>query len=344
MSVMLKWVISTCLVVAAPARAQVSAPAAAAARYAKRCQPVQGTNRINDQQGTMLWGSWSGWTDREQRKANEQKSVLVSADLDGLLVAPEGAGSLRLEGGHLSGGKSVVSSVLRGMTSDGAPTEVAICGAQPSERDPGMVWYQIEVWNPVAEKWANPCVPSGDVPEPRALAVAGVWDTTGAHHDVAGKLTFACWNGVVAKCARWGYQPWATRNGRSLADVHQACTRMARADYCGNGKTHTKEKTDIEYYDSDGALGISARMTRAVSGWDPARASFEAAWAPDGASCLARTRHGEPLAAITQECPGRFKEVAVELGGGDRCAVQRADSSPPSGLLRNRVNGNPGTP
>ena len=35
----------------------------------------------------------------------------------------------------------------------------------------------------------------------------------------------------------------------SLASYHQACTRMARADYCGDGTSHTQDGTWIEYYD-----------------------------------------------------------------------------------------------
>ena len=337
MNVRAQWMVSMCLLAAVPAFAGDARSASAEERYAKRCQ-AQGPSRILDMQGTMLWGTWSGWTDRDQRKATEQKSVLVSANLDGLARAPEGAKSLRLEGGHLAGGKSLVGAVLQGTASNGQSTEVAICGEEPASDDPGMSWYRIQAWNPVAQEWSNPCAPAGDVPNPRALALGGVWDEKGARRDEAGKITFACENGVLSKCARWGYKPWASRDGRSLADAHQACTRMARADYCGNGKSHTREKTMIEYYDS---LGVSARTTTATKEWDPARASFEATWAPDGASCLARTRHQESLEEIQKECPGRFRKNTVDLGDGDRCAIERSDRTASAGMLRNRVHGGP---
>jgi len=332
-----QWVVSMCLLVAAPALAEGAKSLPAAERYAKRCQP-QAPSRIIDGQGTMLWGTWSGWTDRDQRKATEQKNVLVSANLGGLAQGPEGVKSLSLEGGHLAGGKSVVGAVLQGTASDGQPVEVAICGEEPAPGDPGMVWYRIQAWNQVAQEWSNPCVPTGDVPNPRALALGGVWDEKGARRDEAGKITFACETGVLSKCARWGYKPWANRDGRSLADAHQACTRMARADYCGNGKSHTQEKTTIEYYDS---LGIAARTTKAAPGWDPARAAFEANWAPDGASCLARSRHGEPLEQIQKECPGRFRKSTADLGDGDHCAIERTDRAASTGMLRNRVPSGP---
>ena len=45
--------------------------------------------------------------------------------------------------------------------------------------------------------------------------------------------------GAIAKCVLWGYRPWATYNGTPLAQYHQACTRMVRADYCGTGTSYT---------------------------------------------------------------------------------------------------------
>jgi hypothetical protein len=335
-TMMKRWVAGACALASAAALAGGSSGAPAADRYARRCG-AQTTSRWYGPQGPRLWGTWSGWREKDRTKADEKKSVLVSATLDGLALAPDGVKGLALEGGHLSPGAK--GSVLRGLSSEGQPVEVAICEEEPAEGDPQMTWYRIQAWNPVAQDWENPCVPTGDRPNPRALALAGVWDSSGAHHDVAGKITFACENGDLTKCVGWGYKPWERRDGKSLAGAHQACTRMARADYCGDGKPHTRESTVIEYYDS---LGLNARMTRAVKGWDPERASFEAAWAPDGASCLARTRHGEPLESVLKECPGRFKPAAADLGGGDRCAVQRADPDGLAGVIRNRVNGNAG--
>jgi hypothetical protein len=270
----------------------------------------------------MLRGELHGWT--EQAVMSGKGSVLVSVDLDG-------PGALKLKGGRLVG-KRVVGSVLRGTDGDGQPVEVAICGEEPSQEDPDIVWYQVQAWNPVARQWDNPCAGVGNVVSPRAMAMGGVWDETGARHDVAGKLTFACETGALSKCARWGYAPWAIRDGHSLADTHQACTRMVRADYCGNGQSHTSEGTPIDHYDP---LGINQRTTVASQGGNPAQAAFEAAWAPDGAACLARTRDGRALEAILQECPGRFQPGTADLGDGDRCAVQRPDPGAQDAALRN---------
>ncbi|MFP2928549.1 ADYC domain-containing protein [Pyxidicoccus sp. 3LG] len=312
-----------------------------AERYARRCQP-HSPQRTAKPQGTMLWGTRRDWD--AEKSTEERTSVLVSADLAPPRLADAGVKGLKLEAGRLTvltastpgpaaAGRGVVGTVLQGTASNGQPVEVAICGAEPSAEDPEVIWYRIEAWNPVAREWESPCVALDRVPDPRALAVKGVWDASGARQDTQGKLTFACENGAITKCILWGYKPWASRDGKSLAGLHQACTRMARADYCGNGRSHTKQDTAIDMYDG---MGLLKRTVEASADWDPARASFEAAWAPDGATCLARTRDDRAVETLLQECPGRFRSGApTELGGGDRCTVHRADVSPGAALLRN---------
>jgi hypothetical protein len=163
-------------------------------------------------QGTLLWGS--------ARKAadTEMSSVLTSVNLDGLsleagrLVGPPGAP------------KDLTGAVLQGQASDGQPVEVALCGAEPDREDPTQVWYRIQIWNEVSGSWESPCIATGRVTSPRALAVQGVWDETGTRREVSGKFTFACENGAIAKCVDWGYKPWAQKDGRPW----RSCTRHAR--------------------------------------------------------------------------------------------------------------------
>ncbi|QSQ22560.1 hypothetical protein JY651_46885 [Pyxidicoccus parkwayensis] len=302
--------------------------------YARRCQG-QSPQRGTHVQGTLLWGTKQTWDPEQQ--ADEQRSVLTVIDSDVLRVAPVGVSGVRLEEGRLTAlpdaSRGIVGTVLQGTDSEGNPVEVAICAAEPTD-DPSVEWYRIEAWNPMAQEWENPCQGDRLVPVPRALPVGGTWDSSGAHWNAPGKLTLACETGVISKCAAWGYKPWAERDGKSLADLHQACTRMARADYCGNGQSHTLDGTVVDAYDS---FGLQSRVMQATASWDPALASFEAAWAPDGATCLARTRYGQSLESILRECPGRFhKGPPVDFGGEDRCSVQRDDVSPEMVLLRNR--------
>jgi hypothetical protein len=106
--------------------------------------------------------------------------------------------------------------------------------------------------------------------------VAGRWDETGAHRIDGDEVTYSCMSGVIAKCVDWGYAPWSTGT-----DVHQSCTRLARADYCGDGQPWTMEGTVIDVYDT---LGVQSRV--GIEEFE-----FEAAWGEDGALCLAETRY-----------------------------------------------------
>ncbi|HYO52592.1 ADYC domain-containing protein [Archangium sp.] len=298
------------------------------------CQGQQAPQRNTWPNGTLLWGT------ARKVAESETSSVLASLDLGRVRLGGTVLKGVRLEEGRLVAPslapEGLVGAVLQGTASDGQPVEVALCGGEPAPHDPTMVRYQIEVWNAVSASWENPCIATSRVPSPRALAVWGVWDETGARRDVPGKFTFACENGAIAKCIDWGYKPWAKKDGHSLADLHQACTRMARADYCGDGRSHTREDNPIDMYDS---LQVLTRTTEAVAGWEPARASFEAAWTPEGAACLARTRDGRAVETVLAKCPGRFEVGTKDLGGGDRCTVRRKGGGTEAALLRNHSYG-----
>lgn len=114
------------------------------------------------------------------------------------------------------------------------------------------------------------------------LFLAGVWDDSGARSDALADgtfaHTFACDTGALAKCVDWGYAPHTAGDA-----AHQACTRMVRADYCGDGMPHTADGTEIDVFD---ALGVQQS--------DPtADLAFEAGWGPDGAVCVSRPRYEE---------------------------------------------------
>ncbi len=104
------------------------------------------------------------------------------------------------------------------------------------------------------------------------LFVPGVWDETGARHESAhgADSTFACLSGVIGKCVTWGYRPWLVG-----ADLHQTCTRMARADYCGDGVSHTEDGTLIDVFDP---AGVQVAVEDELS--------FEAGWSTEGAVCV----------------------------------------------------------
>jgi hypothetical protein len=114
------------------------------------------------------------------------------------------------------------------------------------------------------------------------LFVAGVWDDTGAREDALADGSFAysfsCMNGALAKCIAWGYAPYTVG---SVA--HQSCTRLVRADYCGDGTPHTADGTAIDVFDR---LGVQQSDTSVDF-------DFEAGWGPDGAVCVSHPRYEE---------------------------------------------------
>jgi hypothetical protein len=128
-----------------------------------------------------------------------------------------------------------------------------------------------------------------------AIPVQGSWDAQRNHVPGDG-ITFACTNGAIAKCVRFGYKPWKTVNGVSLADYHQACVHLVGADYCGDGQPHTREGTKVDLWDR---LGIQKRET------EPGMV-FEAAWSPRGAVYLHKPRYADPLAELSAACPDRL--------------------------------------
>ncbi|WNG28590.1 hypothetical protein F0U62_34745 [Cystobacter fuscus] len=310
-------VVVACLVVGTPVLAAPPRP--------RPCQG-QSPDRNGTRQGTLLWGM-------------NGEGVLASVALNGARLKKKKLSDLRLEEGQLvasSASHSLEGVVFQGKTLDGKSVEVALCRAEPDETDPSLMRYQIEVWKPKQAMWENPCMATGSVSTPRALAVPGVWDARGARQEVAGKFTFACEAGAIAKCVEWGYKPWAEKDGKSLADIHQACTRMARADYCGDGNNHTRDGNPIDVYDE---RKVMTRSTVSSELWDVRRGSFEAAWSAEGASCLSHTRDGRAVDEVMAECPDLFQKEDKDLGEGDQCTVVRKEVSAEKAPLRNQSYG-----
>jgi photosystem II stability/assembly factor-like uncharacterized protein len=106
------------------------------------------------------------------------------------------------------------------------------------------VWlYTVYYRRPGTRTWRSLC-PEDKYGQPHALAIpAG----SGAP---AGRFTFACTaTGVAAKCARnWGYKWWKP----GLEPYWRSCVLAARADYCQDGHSFTREGTLVDLYDSDG--------------------------------------------------------------------------------------------
>ncbi|MBZ5715768.1 ADYC domain-containing protein [Nannocystis pusilla] len=121
--------------------------------------------------------------------------------------------------------------------------------------------------------WGPLCLDNTGEPT-QAILLTEVWNpgTGGRIAPAAGSVTFACRDTALAKCVEWGYKPWLA----DLREVHQACTRLVRADYCGDGVSHTQQGTVIHVLDQLGIQNVDPDHPFVV----------EAEWGPEGAVCL----------------------------------------------------------
>ncbi len=175
----------------------------------------------------------------------------------------------------------------------GAATGTVLRIANISTSDPRAPYVIDIVTNGVATPYCKDRGP--------AFASTGRWTVTGKHEE-ASTLNFTCFDGVIWKCFTWGYDPGTSSlNTPDPRDdpwrVHQACTRMARADRCGDGTPNTFEETSIVIRDrvpyGQPNIDDPTVPPLRVPTVDPPPPNvywFEAAWTMDGAMCLSRER------------------------------------------------------
>lgn len=203
--------------------------------------------------------------------------------------------------------QALVGSTLTRVDEQGNVQMFKIEEVQLDPQDPSEEIYLYTVlYQHSHGEWQNLCLPDTKGAA-KAIPLTGRWDDTGMHID-DDSITFACTNGALAKCVRWGYKPWKTVRGESLRDYHQACTRMVRADYCGNGNGHTQDGTPIDVYDR---LGLQQRSQQ--SGM-----AFEAAWGVDGVVQLSRPRFQDAIAQLKKDCPEKIastKQIITQKTG-----------------------------
>mgnify|MGYP003593617349 CR=1 FL=1 len=244
--------------------------------------------------------------------------------------------SLHVEGAELVGvdrrgtvrGTALIGGTVALADAQGQPATARIANVERDAADPtGATYlYTLVYIDPNTGAEVSACLPdpSGAA---KALPLSGRWDASGAHVEAGVSISLGCTSGVLAKCVRWGYRPWDTVKGTSLADYHQACTRMARADYCGDGHTYTQEGTTVDIYDR---LPVLSR--------DPTLLSlFESTWTPDGAYCVARERWLALLNLLPIACSSQFvlSLEASPVSGVDLCLERRSGATPAQALISN---------
>lgn len=185
------------------------------------------------------------------------------------------------------------------------------------------VWlHEVESLDASTGQWTNICAPDRDNRR-LALFIEGHDLPDGSQVHVPDQLSVTCSAGVQGKCLRAGYFPWDNSRGSgSGAALFQTCTRMFRADYCGDGIGWTRNGMAIDIFD------LHAIQQPAV----PATLPFEAAWGPQGALCVHHTRVPDRgrLAALLEQCPR-----LAALPHGAACTEASA-AGLPGALLFNR--------
>jgi hypothetical protein len=230
-----------------------------------------------------------------------QGASLQGRSLQGATLQAVSLHGYRLDGSVVKGARQ--GSVLSGKLSDGSSVDLVIAAVETDEQDASgeITLYTVLYRNPATAELENIC-PADLQGQQKAIAVPGVWDATGARKESGSSFTFGCTSGVIAKCVRWGYKPWKSAGGKSLVDHHQACTRMARADYCGDGVSHTLDGTWVDIYD-----GLAIQTKTPNSGM-----AFEAAWSTKGAVCVSKPRYfGLPRVMDTSAIPRTSCQRAV---------------------------------
>jgi len=203
----------------------------------------------------------------------------------------------------------LASMTIEAQMSDGSALDMRI---DSSQQDPAShLWLYAVSYRDAKDKWQPLCGTSSGQPI-LALPLPGIYDEdTGNYTPDSQLFTFACTVGALAKCALWGYRPWAQKSEcldgtcktQSLQPWHAACTRMVRADYCGDGVAHTRNGTSINVWDN-----LSLQLPEQTS-WD-----MEAEWTPSGARCIRHTRWLQAdkkakwtdLEYIQRTCPERL--------------------------------------
>ena len=202
-------------------------------------------------------------------------------------------------------------------TVSSAEYRVTAISPEDSQYDPtntgNTFLYTLEQWVDDTAGWQPACLPDAGGNN-LAIPLAATWDEHGDRSVSSALFTFGCTSGVIAKCYRWGYRPWITGYG-DIVSMHWTCTRVARADYCGNGVSHTHNGTAINVWDKLPAPGPIQSHGGLLP---PMGMMFEAGWNTGGAVCLSHARWLlDDGAALAAACPDRL--VAPGLLGGTVC-------------------------
>lgn len=271
-------------------------------------------------------------------------------------------------------GVAYKNTFMDGVMGDGQAVKVWIEDVrQPDAQDPEILQYVIKVRYP--DRWSNPqpgdpCNEFGigcpqrwayacgvrsfgfgpirrTIPIP-AIAVPGQWSfeqgrpgaggkvIDSSQRDYTRKITFACVDGAIGKCALMGYRPWRQAPEECLGEGqcwrpsleyhHEACVRMIRADYCGDGQDHTMDGIYVDVWDNAGIQTQTPYSAEpaAYNATPPTGVPFglEAEWTPRGARCINQLL----MPRTSHENAGSGMTVQRYLEGRDYCNRKWTDA------------------
>jgi hypothetical protein len=189
---------------------------------------------------------------------------------------------------------------------------IRIDAVERDSADPAgeIMLYTMSEQDPATHEWRNICRPDR---EGRRVGfpLPGAFASDMRHVDAPGRFLITCSGGAEGKCVRFGYKPWGRApDGSSLEPYYQTCVRAVRADYCGDGVGHTRDGTPIDIFDR-----IGVQRDEVAPG-----ITFEAAFGPDGATCVAHPRLPEDasLERLIALCP------RLAAASGEKCTEQAA--------------------
>jgi hypothetical protein len=135
--------------------------------------------------------------------------------------------------------------------------------------------YRTEIEREDGTHLVNTCIDPDDV----AFPIQGYWRPDGTYDRDPATFSLACTRRDVAICLGEGF-PDDLPASDPRAKLLEACTRMMRADYCGDGGSYTRGGTYVRIFDD---RGLASHVDRPPF-------AFEAAWDENGAACIARSR------------------------------------------------------
>lgn len=217
------------------------------------------------------------------------------------LEATAGQFRLRLADGRILERGELVGTTITLSSVGGTQLELRIDWARPDADDPEdeIMLYGLSRREPQSGDWVPLCRPGPD-------GIAAGLPLTRTRSADDGRFSIACTAGAQAKCARLGYKPWArSEAGEPLEAYFEACVRMLRADYCGDGRSHTRDGKRVRVWDRLGRRGSAPSLP------------IEAAWGPHGAVCVSTARAPEvsTLAEIVRSCPAILTRLRPSCGG-----------------------------